>query len=111
MGVTKSEILLAKLNTLFRRVNPINIFSLVYAYYRTYENYKDVLLNVLREKYPFQAKLRDGRVVEINNNNRGVAYFYTVYLTKLHITRLEDDVIEFIFDNKKVIFMIGIKEI
>jgi len=104
MGVTKSEILLAKLNTLFRRVNPINIFSLVYAYYRTYENYKDVLLNVLREKYPFQAKLRDGRVVEINNNNRGVAYFYTVYLTKLHITRLEDDVIEFIFDNKKVIF-------
>jgi len=105
MGVTKSEILLAKLNTLFRRVNPINIFSLVYAYYRTYENYKDVLLNVLREKYPFQAKLRDGRVVEINNNNRGLAYFYTVYLTKLHITRLEDDVIEFIFDNKKVIFI------
>ncbi|MCI4455332.1 MAG: FkbM family methyltransferase, partial [Sulfolobus sp.] len=104
MGVTKSEILLAKLNTLFRRVNPIHIFSLVHSYYRTYENYKDVLLNVLRGKYPFQAKLRDGRVVEINNNNRGVAYFYTVYLTKLHITRLENDVIEFIFDNKKVVF-------
>jgi hypothetical protein len=75
MGVTKSEILLAKLNTLFRRVNPIHVFSLVYSYYRTYENYKDVLLNVLRGKYPFQAKLRDGRVVEINNQNRGVAYF------------------------------------
>ncbi|MCQ4367235.1 MAG: FkbM family methyltransferase [Sulfolobales archaeon] len=104
MGVTKSEILLAKLNTLFRRINPIHAFSLVYDYYRTYENYKDVLLNVLREKYPFQAKLRDGRVVEINNNNRGVVYFYTVYLTKLHITRLEDDIIEFIFDNKKVVF-------
>jgi len=104
MGVTKSEILLAKLNTLFRRVNPIHIFSLVYSYYRTYENYKDVLLNVLREKYPFQAKLRDGRVVEINNSNRTVVYFYRVFLTKLHITRLEDDVIEFIFDNKKVVF-------
>jgi len=103
MGVTKSEILLAKLNTLFRRVNPIHIFSLVYSYYRTYENYKDVLLNVLREKYPFQAKLRDGRVVEINNNNLGVVYFYTVFFTKLHVTRLEDDVVEFIFDNKKVI--------
>ena len=104
MGVTKSEILLAKLNTLFRRVNPIHIFSLVYSYYRTYENYKDVLINMLREKYPFQAKLRDGRVVEINNSNRTVVYFYRVFLTKLHITRLEDDVIEFIFDNKKVVF-------
>ena len=56
MGVTKSEILLAKLNTLFRRVNPIHIFSLGYSYYRTYENYKDVLLNMLRDNYPFQAK-------------------------------------------------------
>ena len=103
MGVTKSEILLAKLNTFFRRVNPIHIFSLVYSYYRTYENYKDVLLNVLREKYPFQAKLRDGRVVEINYNNRGVVYFYRVFFTKLHVTRLEEDVVEFVFDNKKVI--------
>jgi FkbM family methyltransferase len=103
MGVTKSEILLAKLHTLFRRVNPIHIFSLVYSYYRTYENYKDVLLNVLREKYPFQAKLRDGRVVEINYNNRGVVYFYRVFFTKLHVTRLEEDVVEFVFDNKKVI--------
>jgi FkbM family methyltransferase len=104
MGVTKSEILLAKLNTLFRRVNPIHAFSLVYSYYRTYENYKDVLLNVLREKYPFQARLRDGRVVEINNNNVRVVYFYKLFYTKYHIIRLEEDVFEFIFDNKKVIF-------
>jgi len=108
MGVTKSEILLSKLNTLlntlFRRVNPINIFSLVYAYYRTYENYKDVLLNMLREKYPFQAKLRDGIVVEINNNSRRVVRFYRLFYTQFHITRLEDDVVEFIFNNKKVVF-------
>jgi len=104
MGVTKSEILLAKLNALFRRVNPIHKFSLVYSYYRTYENYKDVLLNVLRKKYPFQARLRDGRVVEINNNNLRVVYFYRLFYTKYHIIRLEDNVIEFVFDNKKVIF-------
>jgi hypothetical protein len=102
MGVTKSEFLLAKLNTLFRRINPIHAVSLVYDYYRTYENYKDVLLNVIREKYPFQAKLRDGRVVEINN--LAVARFYRLFNTKLHTTRLEDDVVEFIFDNKKVVF-------
>ncbi len=102
MGVTKSEILLAKLNTLFRRINPIHAFSLVYDYYRTYENYKDVLLNVLREKYPFQAKLRDGRVVDINN--LAVARFYRLFNTKLHTTRLEEDVVEFVFDNKKVVF-------
>jgi len=105
MGVTKSEILLAKLNTLFRYVNPTYVFSLVYSYYRTYENYKDVLLNMLRKKYPFQAKLRDGRVVEINNNNNlRVVRLYKDLLTKLLITRLEDDVVEFIFDNKKVVF-------
>jgi FkbM family methyltransferase len=104
MGVTKSEILLAKLNTLFRRVNPIYAFSLVYDYYRTYENYKDVLINMLREKYPFPAKLRDGRLVEINNNNRRVVRFYRLFYTKFHITRLEEDVFEFIFDNKKVVF-------
>jgi FkbM family methyltransferase len=101
MGVTKSEILLAKLNTLFRRVNPIHKFSLVYSYYRTYENYKDVLLNVLREKYPFQAKLRDGRVVEIDSHR--VARFYRLLITKLNVMRLEKDVVEFLFNNKKVI--------
>ena len=101
MGVTKSEILLAKLNTLFRRINPIHAFSLVYDYYRTYENYKDVLLNVLREKYPFQAKLRDGRVVEIDSHR--VARFYRLLITKLNVMRLEKDVVEFMFNNKKVI--------
>ena len=104
MGVTKSEILLAKLNALFRRINPIHKLSLVYDYYRTYENYKDVLLNILREKYPFQARLRDGRVVEINSNNLRVVYFYKLFYTKYHIIRLEEDVFEFIFDNKKVVF-------
>jgi len=102
MGITKSEILLAELNTFFQRANPKNIFSSIYAYYRTYENYKDVLLNIVRGKYPFQAKLRDGRAVNISNHI--MAYFYTVYFTKLHIIRLDDNILEFVFNNRDVIF-------
>lgn len=102
MGVTKSEIVLANLNTFFQRINPKNIFNSIYAYYRTYENYKDVLLNIARGKYPFQAKLRNGRSVEISNHV--IAYFYTVYFNKLHIIKLEDDVLEFMFNGRNVIF-------
>ncbi|WP_231112325.1 hypothetical protein [Stygiolobus azoricus] len=113
MGVTKSEILLAKLNNFFRWINPKNpknIFSLIYVSYRTYENYKGVLLNIVRGKYPFQARLRDGRNVEISN--RFAAYIYAVYFSNLHIIKLADDVLEFMFNGRKgmLFFMTGKKE-
>ena len=102
MGITKSEILLAELNTFFQRVNPKNIFSSIYAYYRTYENYKDVLLNIARGKYPFRAKLRNGRSVEISNHL--IAYFYTVYFNKYQDVKLDNFTLEFTFYGKKLRF-------
>lgn len=51
-----------------------HLSSPILHYYKAYKNYFNVIISILRKKYPIKAILRDGKQITLNN-------YYEAYLT------------------------------
>ena len=100
--VSKSEILISYLNSLIQMVNIKNYFSSFYSYYRTYKNYLEVIRGRMFNKFPIKAELKGGQTVTLDS--AFIAYFYTVYYSRLKNLEITDTFMKFSYNNVIVKF-------
>ena len=71
------------------------------SYFEVYENPFSVLFNVVRSKFPFEAKLKSGHMIQIKSKRH--AWFYTT-LHGLDIKHVDDTFIEFKYGERLLRF-------
>ncbi|BFI76530.1 FkbM family methyltransferase [Sulfurisphaera ohwakuensis] len=98
--VSRSEIILAYTNSLIKRLNLANYVKSIYMYYRTYENFANVIKSRIINVFPIEVKLRDGRSVILRN--KLMAYYYTVYSAKVANFNMDEMFIEFDYNGNHI---------
>ena len=103
--LSKSETLLAHLNSAFMRLKLLNFrnyISSFYNYYKTYRNFAEVLMHIVLNRFPIEATLRNGQKVILKDH--ATAYLYT----KFKNLKINDLFIEFEYSGK-IVRLYGLK--